>query len=762
MPSPNGFFDCGNFTGLSRDAFRARVTHDNANPPWDNANFTYTWEVNYGTSATGPFTPAPLADIPTGCTAEPDNESAPGSGETVVAIGAGGVTEGTDYWVEWILRDQNGLEVDRDVCGPHPVPPKPAALTCLATTPTDTSASPTVGVTDDGEFNTDIASCDPDTMVWEIATTAGGPYTAEPSEPIFTPGSASHTFTGLTPSTTYFVRARFSDDGGTEYLVGPECSFTTQAAAGAFNPECFIPTDGEPIQANQARLGARADNVPADHTITIEVTAVSGDYNGPVCQSAPPTPGNNTAGQTFQNTSWTGSCPLIQPGATLFFRTVVRDAGNAIVDTSDECTFTLRDEPAFLSCGNSVEEGYDQALFVYNTDEEPVQGSAIWGLDISTAGATGPWIPTGSSSDGCVNDQAVPYSLALPSGGFRITDLQPDTDYWVRITLDPDDPDAGASQQLVCGPVRTRDLSDYLCGAPSDVTTTSARLNFNRQAVGQNGGIPHIKGDSGCPDVFTVRWGTVAGGPYPNSDTWSATDVASHGGTAAPFSDATGLTPDTDYFYVLELADSDGVVYETSPECMFRTQAETPPPGGFVPVFTPVPCDDDDGGGDPTPVASRRDVEGTLLCDVDAQGDVVGSAIIEAVYDDETGNRVGTRTVNPTDGTTYTPVGTLQPCPGEEAEPVAPVVLRARSIIASTQAPWTPAQVTGTLVALSATGMQGQWGVEDPEGALVQPIPSGATLSWGAEDRDSLDPPVRITPTTPTGTVLVSWTEREA
>jgi hypothetical protein len=57
------------------------------------------------------------------------------------------------------------------------------------------------------------------------------------------------------------------------------------------------------------------------------------------------------------------------------------------------------------------------------------------------------------------------------------------------------------------------------------------------------------------------------------------------------------------------------------------------------------------------------DVEGSLLCDVLPDGTVAGQALVEAVYDTTSGDRVGTRTVDPATGAAYAPQGTLQPCP---------------------------------------------------------------------------------------------------
>ncbi|KUN32544.1 hypothetical protein AQJ11_03180 [Streptomyces corchorusii] len=58
----------------------------------------------------------------------------------------------------------------------------------------------------------------------------------------------------------------------------------------------------------------------------------------------------------------------------------------------------------------------------------------------------------------------------------------------------------------------------------------------------------------------------------------------------------------------------------------------------------------------------RVDVEAVLLCDVLADGTVAGLALVEPIYDTNTGARVGTRIVDPTTGATYTPAGTLGVC----------------------------------------------------------------------------------------------------
>lgn len=75
--------------------------------------------------------------------------------------------------------------------------------------------------------------------------------------------------------------------------------------------------------------------------------------------------------------------------------------------------------------------------------------------------------------------------------------------------------------------------------------------------------------------------------------------------------------------------------------------------------FQPLPCTSDGGG-----TTTGLDVEGSVLCDVLPDGTIAGTALVEAVYDEATGLRTGTRVVNPVTGAAYVPAGILQPCGG--------------------------------------------------------------------------------------------------
>lgn len=77
-----------------------------------------------------------------------------------------------------------------------------------------------------------------------------------------------------------------------------------------------------------------------------------------------------------------------------------------------------------------------------------------------------------------------------------------------------------------------------------------------------------------------------------------------------------------------------------------------------TPPFDPQPCDSGAGTGGLT-----RDVENTILCDLDAQGNLLGTAL--GIYEyDINGVPVGAPTfVDPATGLPYVPTGTLQICP---------------------------------------------------------------------------------------------------
>lgn len=325
MPSPNGYFDFGAVSMIDRGWWRQILTHDTNSPPWNTpVAGSYLFQVNIGTSAVGPFATATLTAAGVECSPAV-NPRSPG-GVTVTTFGVGGfgvLNPDTDYWLEVILYDDTATEVDRYV-SPSPVHTEPyPTFAVLNPGQTTTTGDVLLGGTS-GAVN-QTTPCNVDTVLWEFSTTPGGPYTAEPIEDATS--SPSHTFTGLTPNTTYYWRAHLFDEADVEYYVSPESQFTTDALP--LNPACSVPG---PVTSTTAPVAGTADNVPTDHTLLLALGTVSG---GPYATLSPAVPGTNTAGQA---TAYTFSG--LTASTQYFFRTEVRDAGNAVVDSSTECTFT--------------------------------------------------------------------------------------------------------------------------------------------------------------------------------------------------------------------------------------------------------------------------------------------------------------------------------------------------------------------------------------------------------------------------------------
>src|SRR5690606_15892515 len=114
---------------------------------------------------------------------------------------------------------------DEVVAGPFHTPDYPTPI-CLPGQITQTSARAQITAVV-GMFNR--LACDADTIIWEWGTTPGGPYPNTVPSADVAALSPSTDLTGLAPSTTYYYRARLAEtvDTNGEYLVTPECSFTT-------------------------------------------------------------------------------------------------------------------------------------------------------------------------------------------------------------------------------------------------------------------------------------------------------------------------------------------------------------------------------------------------------------------------------------------------------------------------------------------------------------------------------------------------------
>jgi hypothetical protein len=380
-------------------------------------------------------------------------------------------------------------------------------------TPSDvTATTATLGLADDAPTGqTNVAPCGADTIVWEYGTTPGGPYpNVLPSEAV-TGYSPTTPVAGLTPGTTYYYRARLSEvtETNAEYLVTQECSFATTALA--FNPEC----DGSaPTTTDSGTAAGTADDVPTDHAIVLALGTAPG---GPYSTLSPATPGDGTADQTVSHT-FTG----LAPSTTYYFRTEVRDAGSAVVDSSAECSFTTLEDsvttpPPFqpLPCdsGGAGADAVDveQTLLCDTLPDGTIAGTAMAVWEYDTTGnpagpptfvdpATGdPYVAQGTlmpcpGETGCLEPVAFhrtttatgpvdhpgrQYDITLPiNPGFAVQSLQVDqVTNAANIVWDVADPDGEQFRQ---------DLTAFIEGrVPAAATVT---------ITNPNAGVPQVCG----------------------------------------------------------------------------------------------------------------------------------------------------------------------------------------------------------------------------------------------------------------------------
>lgn len=263
--------------------------------------------------------------------------------------------------------------------------------------------------------------------------------------------------------------------------------------------------------------------------------------------------------------------------------------------------------------------------------------------------AAGPWTaaPLTDLAVGCTPQPDNETTVGGPTSTLvRIGDPTPgtgttaDTDYFVRVTvLDPGDVEV--DQWVLDTPAHTEAYPTFTCLAPDTTETTGT--------VGLGGTTGQVNVGAPCnQDTVTWELATTPGGPYTAAPPEGVT-------TFSPGHTFTGLTAGTTYYYRARFAEQaeTGGEYLTTQECSFTTQ-EAPV---TVPPFNPQPCA---GGG---AGADAVDVEQFVLCDLDAEGNLLGTAL--AVYEyDTTGTPTGAPTfVDPATGDPYVPQGTLQPCP---------------------------------------------------------------------------------------------------
>jgi hypothetical protein len=508
VPSPNGYFSNIVFTSTQRTWTRIELQYNANNPPWDTPNVgNYTITTNIGPVG-GPYTLATTTTV-NPCTARANPAAPGGLTSTFYGIGApagqpGALTPGTNYEVEVVLQDVTNTEVDRWAV-PLSTDPYPTTFSQSTTNITQTTADVLLG--NAGQSVVIPNGCDGDQVIWDWATVPGGPYTSTPIADIASL-SPSTTLTGLPANTQIFWRARLFDDTGALYYTSPEASFTTEAAEVPLNPECLAPTI---LTDTSATVQGRADEVAPDQHLRLTLATVSG---GPyTAQVSPGFPGTNTPDQTITST-FSGLTPATQ----YFYRLEVRDATNALVEASTECTFTTAEasvppfNPEPCPPGGSGAAGADveQMLLCDTLADGTIAGTAmaVWEYDAegNAVGAptfvdpaTGtPYVAQGTlrpcpgetgclepvsfhrttTSTGPVEHPGRMYDITLPiNPGFAVQSLQVDqVTNAANIVWEVDDPDGEAFRQ---------NLTTFIEGrVPASATVTITNPNAGQIICG--------------------------------------------------------------------------------------------------------------------------------------------------------------------------------------------------------------------------------------------------------------------------------------
>ena len=326
------------------------------------------------------------------------------------------------------------------------------------------------------------------------------------------------------------------------------------------------------LNAGNVDLNGIGHSIPATSTLGFCYGTVAG---GPYTLCTPHTVvGDGTLNQIFNY-----NVGFLQPSTQYYFVVNEYDATNTIIDTSTEDTFTTL---AFTLPSVAV---YRKDLQSNNEAiSSKTGGQVTWRVRItitgngaglptmqfldpiptSIAGVTrtweviqndfnplGTWGAAFDTGTGDINFQGAGTNAGGGSFMIDITDTipagAPIGEYENVSTLIAPDI-ASYTQRDESWSIRIIDLN---CGAASNITDSSATIITT-------GSVPVVD--------YVVKWGTTAGGPYPN-----VLPAAGNGQTI------TGLPANTQIYYTVDAVDSDddSDVIDTSGECTFTTLAVT-------------------------------------------------------------------------------------------------------------------------------------------------------------------------------------------
>lgn len=225
---------------------------------------------------------------------------------------------------------------------------------------------------------------------------------------------------------------------------------------------------------------------------------------------------------------------------------------NVLQDTSNECNFNTKTAYS-VQCDPATNITQTSAE-LNGTATDVTPGATSIALRYAWGTTPGGPYPNTTANQGGLGAGPQPMNPEPLAG------LTPNTTYYYVVqgqvgtnNVEKQSSECSFTTLPVGPPVRTAQ-----CDPASGITDTSATLN---------GTLGNIQPG----DQYQIRYGTTPGGPY---GTTLGPAVAANGAVSQ---NAAGLTPSTNYYFIVEVLDNTLAVVATSGECTFATAAAPPP-----------------------------------------------------------------------------------------------------------------------------------------------------------------------------------------